>query len=128
MKTTQYHIYLSVGVDEKTGKRFKCRRYYQKKLSKKEQKDLIYVGKADLTKHYFIVGSEPHIFDIDSLEDIELEYTAYLKSGRKSTFKMTLQERLERAKEGILPYLSFKEHRVAKKPTILFKGQKTLDL
>lgn len=58
------------------------------------------------------------------LTDVELTYEAILLNGEKSRFTHDLQTMLYRAKEGILPYISFKEHVVNSKPVITIKRNK----
>lgn len=120
----KYYIYLEKNIDNETKEKYVCRRYYRKKLKSKDMSErLSYVGEAELSDGYFIIGSETHYTNFVDLNDIEFEYTALLKNRGKSIFRHTFQEALERAKEGILPYISFREHRVINKPILRINGK-----
>lgn len=120
-----YYIYLNKSVNKSNNKLEAYREYYQKKLNKSSLGDnRKYVGSAELSDDYFIVGSETHFTNIIDLSDIELEYSAVLKNNKVSTFKITIEDLLYKAKEGILPYISFNGFKVTKKPILRVKGIK----
>lgn len=128
---TKWYIYLEKNVqnDPKKsnfGEEYFTRRYYRGKLDKKalrKQPSIVkYIGEAELDEDYFITGSVTKHFPITDFNDVVLNYRADLKNGRVSDFTHTVQELLERAKEGILPYISYAEHRV-RKPFVTIKGQ-----
>jgi hypothetical protein len=121
----KYYIYKQIRDIIQKGekpKRVVERVYFRGK--QKTHEKLIYVGEADLTDEFFIVGSETQFTDIVDLNDVEVQYTASLKNGRLATFKHSFQEMLERAKDGIMPYISFAEYKVNEKATkLLIKGE-----
>jgi hypothetical protein len=82
------------------------------------------VGEAMLSDDYFIVGCQTRYTNIVDLDDVSLVFSAKLKDGTYSTFEYTIQEMLRRAKEGILPYLSFAEFKVTKSPILKVNGKK----
>jgi hypothetical protein len=119
---TKWFIYLNKGVHPKTKEEYISREYYRRKV--KTSDTLIFVGEAELSEEYFIINSETHFTDIISLEDIEVEYSATLKNKTVSTFKYTFSDLLIKAKEGLLPYLSFDGFKVSSKPKLIIKGKK----
>lgn len=128
----KWYIYLELNENKdskspNSGRPYYTRRYYRKELSDKELKKnssiVKYLGEADLDDDYFIPGSVSHFYPINNLNEVSLTYEASLENGRMSTFVHTFQELLERAKEGILPYISFAEYKVNKKPVVTVKGQ-----
>ncbi len=118
---TKYYIYQELIKDRKTKKDYLHNIYYRQKV--KETEALKFVGEATLSDDYFIVGCQTQYSDIIDLNDIELEYSATLKDDTISNFKHSIQDLLTKAKEGILPYISFAEYKVSKKPRIVIKGK-----
>lgn len=118
---TKYYIYQELIKDRKTKKDYLHNIYYRKKV--KETKSLKFVGEATLSDDYFIVGCQTQYSDIIDLNDIELQYSVTLKNGTVSNFKHSIQDLLNKAKEGILPYISFAEYKVSKSPRIVIKGK-----
>lgn len=118
---TKYYIYQELIKDRKTKKDYLHNIYYRQKV--KETEALKYVGEANLSNDYFIVGCQTQYSDIIDLNDIELQYSATLKNGTVSNFKHSIQDLLTKAKEGILPYISFAEYKVSKSPRIVIKGK-----
>lgn len=116
MKT--WYIYLE------TSSEFVQRRYYRHKLKSYDPDRLKYVGKAELSEDYFITGSECKYTEIIDLDQVSLVFRAVLRNKKISEFEFTLDEMLYRAKEGILPYLSFAEHRVLDKPILKINGKR----
>ena len=121
----KWYIYLDSYIDKKTKQDVVSRRYYRKQLVGKHLlPNLKYIGEALLSDDYFITGSTTKFSYITDLNSVELEYTATLSNGRIATFTHSIQELLERAKEGILPYISFAQHKVLKKPKLIINGVK----
>jgi hypothetical protein len=116
----KWYIYLYKGVDPKTKEPYLCRRYYKKKI---KDNNLTFVGEAELNDEYFIIGCETHYTNIVDLNDIRLEYSATLKGGVITKFSHSFQDMLIKAKEGIIPYISFAECRVNNKPKLIIKGK-----
>ena len=119
----KYFIYLEKNKDSKTKEEYTCRRYYRKKLKPIPER-LQFVGTAELSKDYFIVGSETHHTDIIDLSSIELEYTAVLRGGSTTSFRHNIQDLLHKAKEGYMPYITFEGFKVTKKPRLVITGKK----
>lgn len=118
---TKYYIYQELIKDRKTKKEYLHNIYYRSKV--KERESLKFVGEATLSNDYFIVGCQTQYSDIIDLNDIQLEYSATLKNGTVSNFKHSIQDLLTKAKEGILPYISFAEFKVSRKPRVVIKGK-----
>lgn len=122
----QYFIYLKRGKNTKTGVHEVHRMYYTSKLKDKDMDEsMTFVGEAMLSDDYFIIGSETQHTSILDLNQVEFCYTATTKNSRLVEFSHTFQEMLERAKEGILPYISFDGHRVNRSPILRINGRKT---
>ena len=119
---TKYFIYLDTRYNKKQKKHYHARRYYLKKLDKLPE-NLTYVGNAMLSRDYFIMGSETQYTDIIDLNSVEIQYTAILENGRKTFFSHTFQDLLERVKCGILPYISFKGHKVQGDCKLIINGK-----
>lgn len=117
----KYYIYREENTDPKTGKPYATRRYYEGKLKKVPER-CKFVGTAELSDDYFIVGSETHHAAITDLDDIILQYSATLKNGDIAMFRHSVQEMLRRAKQGIMPYISFAGHKV-QKPIVQVNGK-----
>lgn len=121
----KYYIYLKTGTKPKTKEPEVFRMYFTSKVKEKDMSDnMEYVGCAELSEDYFIIGSETQYTSVVDLNQVELCYTANTKNGRISEFSHTFQEMLERAKEGILPYISFSGHKVNRLPILKINGKK----
>lgn len=117
-----WYIYVERGVDVETKIEYRSRRYYRKEL-KPCPSNLLYVGQAELSDEYFILGCETQHTDIVDLNDVELHYKAALKDGQVVSFRHTFGDLLVKAKEGIMPYLSFSGFRVVGVPKLIIKGK-----
>lgn len=91
---------------------------------KKESKHCKLLGTCTVTDEYFIDSNETVFSEFKDLSEVELTYEADLISGEKHRFSFTLSQLLVKAKEGLLPYISFKEHLVNNNPVITIKGKK----
>lgn len=119
---TRWYIYLEYNKDQ-NGEDYATRRYYRKKLKKPSDR-LKYVGSAELSEDYFIPGSETKYTEVIDLDHVSLVYKAAVRGGRIKEFEETFQGMLERAKDGIMPYISFAGHRVLNKPILKVNGKR----
>lgn len=99
------------------------KKYSEKPLSL--TKDCKLIGEGSFAEDYFIHFESVYSEFVD-LSDIELTYEATLVNGSTSTFVHNLRDLLIKAKEGILPYISFAEFRVNKNPKITINRNKLI--
>jgi len=119
----KWFIYLATTQNTKTKEVFSERRYYKRKLNKLPE-GVLFVGEAMLEDNFFIPNSETAYTSFIDLNDISICYTAELANKQVANFEHTLLEMLYKAKEGIMPYLSFAGFKVSKKPIIKIHGRK----
>jgi hypothetical protein len=80
-------------------------------------KHCTFIGEGTFTEDYFKHFESVYSEFVD-LADVELTYEAKLTNGNTSTFVHNLRDLLIKAKDGILPYISFAEYKVNINPRI----------
>lgn len=113
---TKYFVYKLIVDDV-------VKRHYSR-IQLKETKKCTLVGEGIFSDEFFNDSCDEMYSEFNNLEDIRLTYQAKLKDGETREFSFDLDTLLRKAKDGLLPYISFAEHKVSPNPKITILGRK----